>query len=405
MNDHPSVSETFVVTEAAAVRAAGVSVVGYALKPGAAGKPAAPIDLICHPPTVWRLGIMAARAPRIYWRVLRAARRHHISLKETTRLLLAEVHAEYAWRYLKESGVKHVHAHFLGRTADVAQALSQRLGCRWSATAHAADAYSPSEPALFKRRLGSASGIACANHRVEDAVAAQRPPTGVRTCVIRCGVDIPKLQSLRRRNGAEARHVMTIGRLVATKGHWTILEAAEQALTRDKSLRWTIIGGGELYEALRHDDRYLSLYPRLKLAGPMDHETALLQLARAALFVLPCEPGTRGDDDGIPVALMEAMALEVPVITTHVGGISELVSDRVNGFIVKPRDSKSLVAALNDALYDMDEHKLWEMQRAGAAKVESEFSAAREAVKLIEFLSQTTDSDNGVMRLPSAAPR
>lgn len=390
MSDHPSVSQTFVVTEAASVRATGVPVLGYALQRGSARHAAAPMDLVCPPPPTWRLALVAAKMPRRCCQVLLSAKRDHISLREAARLLLAEAHAQYAWPYVKDLQIKHIHAHFLGRTADVAQAIAQRLRCKWTATAHAADAYTPAEPALFRRRIDDVSGIVCANERVEKAIVRHASQDALTTRVIHCGVDVRMLQRIRKCDALDAPHVLTIARLVATKGHWTILQAAEDALTRDETLRWTIIGGGELYDALRADERYRALCPRLKLSGPMDHESALRQLAGASAFVLPCEPNAHGDSDGIPVALMEAMALGVPVITTDIGGIRELVVDRVTGFMVPPRDSTSILKALNTVLYDMHERELARIRSSALAKVLDEFSADREAAKLIEFLAQAT---------------
>jgi glycosyltransferase involved in cell wall biosynthesis len=204
---------------------------------------------------------------------------------------------------------------------------------------------------------------------------------------------MPTIQMTSNDERSEGRHVLTIGRLVATKGHWTILEAARAALERDETLRWTIIGGGELHEALRNDSRYRALHPRLMLAGPMDHSGALRKLSGASAFVLPCEPNERGDSDGIPVALMEAMALRVPVITTEVGGIGELVIDGVTGFIVPPRDSAALVRALSMVLYGMNRQKLERIRSSGLAKVQDAFSADTEASKLIEFIRSAAKVD------------
>jgi colanic acid/amylovoran biosynthesis glycosyltransferase len=391
LNDHPSVSETFVVTEAASVRDAGLPLVGYALRDGKAGEPAAPLDLVRQPPSMLRLVLSALRASGRSVRELWAAKRYRISLREAARLVLAEAHAEYALPSLKGLGINHVHAHFLGRTADVAQAISRRLECEWTVTAHAADGYTLREPALFRRRLDEVSGIACANGRVEAAIVRHASRKDLRTRVIHCGVDVPWLARLREDVPERVGHIVTIARLVATKGHWTILAAATEVLERDTTLRWTIIGGGELYDELRSDARYQALHPRLNLAGPMDHATALRQLASASVFVLPCEPNAGGDSDGIPVALMEAMAIGIPVITTNTGGISELVVNELTGLIVRPRDAASLGKALDRVLYELGEQKLDRIRAFGRARVASEFSTDREAAKLIEFIGCLTE--------------
>lgn len=388
MNEHPSVSETFVVTEAAAVTAAGVAVKGYALRRGDAGKPAAPLDLVCPPPHPWRLVATSARHPMACCRLVLRACRERIPIRETVRLLLAEAHAEYAWSRVEELGIAHVHAHFLGRTADVAAALSKRLKCQWTATAHASEAYTPSEPSLFRRRVAEVAGVACASRRVQNALLQHAPK--VLTTVIHCGVDLSALEAKVDAGSTRVRSIVTIARLVPTKGHWTILAAAERALAGDENLHWRVIGGGELYDELQADSRYQALHPRLFLTGPLDHDGAVQELADASAFVLPCEPDAVGDRDGIPVALMEAMALGVPVITTDTGGIGELVEDHRTGFIVPPGDADSLARALLLLLYDMNPTEVAEITRAAQIKVHDEFRADREALKLIEFVANAS---------------
>src|SRR5438105_4583526 len=96
MHEHPSVSQTFVVTEADALRTAGVHVVGYALKHGAAAKPAAEIDLICRPPSLRDLAQTLARQPLTVLAAFRQTRRNRLSRAEAPRALLAQLHTAYA---------------------------------------------------------------------------------------------------------------------------------------------------------------------------------------------------------------------------------------------------------------------------------------------------------------------
>jgi len=390
MIEHPSVSQTFVVTEAAAVQNAGMPVVGYALRRGQATQSAAPLDLICPPPTKMALVRAVVRSYRDCVRTLWRARKHRISLGEAARLLLAQAHAEIAWPRAEEAGVTHVHAHFLGRTADVSQALAAKLCCKWTATSHGGDAYAPAEVALLDRRLQDIAGVACANARVERELVRRAGNTHLMTRVVHCGVNLESLRFQPNGTSRRVRRLITVGRLVATKGHWTILDAAAQLLTRDASLEWTIVGSGQLSEALQGDPRYRALYPRLQLAGPLDHSAALQALDGACAFVLPCEEDAQGGSDGIPVALMEAMAVGVPVVTTSIGGIGELVVDGTTGFIVPPRDAASVVRALEWILYTDPESKLPDIRRSARARIEEDFNSRREAQKLLEFISEVS---------------
>lgn len=390
VNEHPSVTETFVVNEAAAVTELGVPVLGYALKRGAARRAAASLELI-SPPMGWgRLLLASLRNSPAIARAMWEARRYQLTARDLVRLLYAELHAAHAGRRSKEAGVVHVHAHFLGRTADVASSLAARLGCKWTATAHAADIYAPPEPALLRRRMRSVAGVACASRDIRNRVNGHAGPEGVTTALVRCGVDTSALKFASPRRSLHMPHLLTVGRLVPTKGHWTVLASAASLLSENPLLRWTIVGDGPMREQLVNDPRYRELEPRLHIAGSLNHSATLELMGDATGFILPCERSTTGDSDGIPVALMEAMALGVPVITTGVGGIPELVVHNETGFLVPPRDPTALTAAVRDLLYPTRAVELEHICGLARAKVEREFNLFREAETFIAFLQEHT---------------
>jgi glycosyltransferase involved in cell wall biosynthesis len=385
MNEHPSVSETFVVNEAAALKEMGVPVLSYALKRGTATRSAAPVDLLCDPPGPIRLLGSALTSPRAMIATLLAARKERRGLRDTLRLLLAEAHAAHIEQRVARAGITHVHAHFVARTADVAGALKKRLGIDWTATAHAGDIYAPTEPELLRRRIDDASAIACANEGLREAIQrlARRP---LETPIVHCGVNTRELPFRSVRPGAP--ELVTVGRLVPTKGYWTILEAAPRIMAADSELRWTLIGEGPLDGELRSDPRFRGLAPRMSLAGGLDHPETLALIERAAAFVLPCEAAPDGDSDGIPVALMEAMALGVPVITSVVGGIAELIVDDETGFLVPPGDANALAAAVQRVLDPQSSEVVDRVRAAAREKVEREFDLHGEAARLAELLQR-----------------
>jgi glycosyltransferase involved in cell wall biosynthesis len=384
MSEYPSVSETFIVNEAAAVNELGVPVVGYALRRGLAVRSAADVELICPPATRLQLAMAAIRnLPGLLAGVWQA-RHALLAPREMARLLFAFAHASYAAR--SSARVTHVHAHFLGRSADVASALAPRLGCKWTATAHASDVYAPVEPGLLRWRLRSIAAVACANRGVQRGVDRHAAPATVRTEIVHCGVDTRVLTSSAAWAPGDLPHIVTVGRLVATKGHWTILESAVSLMRRDDALRWTIAGDGPLYEQLTQDPRYLELSPRMTFTGAMDHAVVLDLVGKATVFVLPCEQGADGESDGIPVAVMEAMALGVPVVTTPIGGIPELVIPGENGFLVAPKDARGLTETLEKILYEALPSDIERIRDAARRKIELEFDLLCEAGVLIKLL-------------------
>jgi colanic acid/amylovoran biosynthesis glycosyltransferase len=385
MTDYPSVTQTFVANEAAAVNALGVPVAGYALTRGSASSSAAEIKLLCPPPTFVQLLAAALRGIPTFCGELWRARHDPLKPREMLRLLLGVAHARYVIRHIPAGTVTHVHAHFLGRTADVASTLADHLKCRWTATAHASDLYAPREPALLRRRLRSVSAVACANHGVR-AELGLRSPNPPRSQVIHCGVETRALRFTARLSRTDRPHVITVGRLVATKGHWTILAAAASFLHEHPTTRWTVVGDGPLRRELLDDPRTQALAGRLTFTGALDHERIMELVAGAAAFVLPCERNAAGESDGIPVAIMEALALGVPVITTAIAGIPELVVANETGFLVPPQDPKSLTTALERVLFEMPVTDLDRVRSAARRRVEMDFDLFTEAGRLITML-------------------
>lgn len=391
MHDYPSVSQTFVVTEAAELDRLGIPVVGYALHRGLAPRPAARVPLVGAPPS-WRQLAWAAlsAAPGLLALPWRAGARR-LSLREAARLVLAHLHATYALRQLPDEGVAHIHAHFLGRSADVAMLMAARLDCEWSATSHAGDAYSPTEPALLERRLATAAAVACASRSVQESVERHAAPRGVRTAVVHCGIDSSAVRLRSARPRAAEAHLVTVGRLVATKGHWTNLEAAASLMNRFPSLRWTVVGDGPLRDQLAMHARRLGLSRRFVFAGALAHDATVSLLRQADGFVLPCEQDERGGSDGIPVALMEAMAVGVPVVTAPVGGIRELVEPDETGFLVPSGDASAVVAAIEHILDEHQQPALECLRIAARTKIEREFDQSQQARVLIELLGPHLD--------------
>lgn len=384
MHEYPSVSQTFVAREAEAVRSKRVPVVGYALKKGQAGESSARVDLMCEPPSRVQLGLAALRTWKRVPCVVRRSWRYRLTLREVLRLGLAEAHAAYAVKSAQRLGVTHIHAHFLSRPADVASALAERIGCSWSATGHATDVYSPTEPHLLAARFDSASAIAGASEDIVRRIRSHLPDGETAIGLVRCGIDFSQLPEKPRTPGGT--RILTIGRLVPKKGHWTTVAAAAELLEERPELEWLVVGDGPLKAELLADPRVKRLSPRLRFLGSVDNSVALELLAGSTVFVLPCELDPTGDSDGIPVALMEAMALRVPVITTEVGGIPELVKAGDTGFIVRVNDPVHLSQTLDWVLAHSRTPEMDALRERAFDHVRDEFEIRAQATRLLELL-------------------
>ena len=223
-----------------------------------------------------------------------------------------------------------LHTHFAFRGASFARALAALTGSPRSVTTHANDLFTQ-ERHLPARLAGArVLTISAFNQRFlrERGVASE---------VSHCGVD-PAALTERAAQAAQADvpayDVAFVGRLVEKKGPLAFVEAVArlQAAT-DAPVRAVMVGDGPLLE----DCRRLAarLQSPVELVGACPPDRTLAVLSRARCLCLPARRDTGGDQDGIPVVLMEAMALGTPVVTTAVSGIPELVAPDA-GWVLDP---------------------------------------------------------------------
>jgi len=302
--------------------------------------------------------------------------------KHLRELLLA---IDLSDRLLRDAAVQHLHAHYAHGTATVAWLASLITGLSFSFTGHARDIYCEElNPAgLLGRKLRAARfAVTCteANRTVLQAIA---PTTPVHRLYHGLNADFARL--LQDAAGGPppggTLRILGVGRLVAKKGFDVLLEAAALLRRRRVPVAVTIVGpdGGHAGD-LRRQIGELGLEDVVELPGPSD-QAGLRDAYRAAtVFCLPCRILDDGDRDGIPNVLMEAMACRVPVVSTRISGIPELVADGANGLLVPPNDAEALAAALqrlhqDPALADR-------LARAGQATVAHRFDGDHLASQL-----------------------
>lgn len=387
VNEYPTVSETFVYREIDALRATGATVHVFPLRVRSAATGAAPAHLLRPLDLRGRLAIalpvLAAGLPAVVRELLRSVLR--LNPREWSREVYAAVWAAALLGSLRRAGVEpdFLHAHFLARCTDVARYVELLTGgsLRFSATAHAGEVYGRQQPWLLRHRVESARGVVGVSHHILERVRAIRP--AVPATIVRCGV-VPEEAPV-----AEPPPVFTVvsvGRLVPQKGLGTCVDAA--ALLRDRGLGfdWVIVGEGPLRGDLEDAIRRHGLTGQVRLLGARTSDQTLEQIAHAHCFVLPCQAGPNGETDGIPVALMEAMASGVPVVSSPVAGVPELVEDGVTGLMVPSRDPFALADAVERLAADAALRE--RLGQAGRRQVAENFNLHVEVHRLVEAFGQ-----------------
>jgi glycosyltransferase involved in cell wall biosynthesis len=251
---------------------------------------------------------------------------------------------------LHRERIAHLHAHFASEPAALAALAARLAGVPFSISAHAKDIYL-SNPEHLRRKLAAASfTVTCTEHN--RAHLAELAPDA-RVVRMYHGVDCERLRRTRR-DGATGRPplVLGVGRLRAKKGFATLVAACARLRDAGIALRCQIVGYGPERDALAAQIADLGLEGVVELTGKLDHDDVVRRYADADVFVLPCRVDDDGDRDGIPNVLLEAMAMELPVVSTRVSGIPELLEDGRNGLFVEPDDVAALAAAIARLLGD-----------------------------------------------------
>jgi glycosyltransferase involved in cell wall biosynthesis len=279
-----------------------------------------------------------------------------------------------------------IHAHWGTYPSTAAWTLAKMLNKPFGFTCHAHDIFIDDQ--LLKEKIeGAAVPVTISNYNVDWLTRHATPLARERLEVVHCGVDLSALPF--RRDGREPGLIVAVGRLDPIKGFDVLIGALAELHKSGRAFRCRVIGEGAERPALEAMIARDGLGAHVELAGARPQAEVRAALYAAHVFALPSVVAADGNRDGIPVALMEAMAAGAPSVSTFVSGIPELIEPDRCGLLVPPGN----VAALADALARLlDDPTLCDALAAEARrKVEREFDAAREAKKLLGFFEGALD--------------
>lgn len=384
----PRLSQTFVLNEILALERLGVPLQIFSVKDpggepvhGAVGQVRAHVSYLSlrrHWRTVLPANYRLARQqPKLYFGcLLRAA--GYFRWGALKRFFLAPYLAEL----LRERPVGHLHAHFATAPALVAMFTHWLTGIPYSFTAHARDIYVDQKPRILRAEMKFADGVVTISEYNRRFLSTEICPRA--NGKVRCIYNGLNLQDFRFQpciSQTEPPVILSVGRLIEKKGFVDLLLACDILRRRGQAFQVEIIGSGPWEDLLRTQTSRLRLQERVTFLGAQPQEVVRKALHRATVFALPCIISGRGDRDGIPTVLMEAMASGTPVICTSVSGIPELIESGRDGLLVPPGNPSLLADALEHLLNGPELRE--KLARAARAKIETRFSieASAEALR------------------------
>ncbi|WP_432494365.1 glycosyltransferase [Kineococcus auxinigenes] len=405
VSQYPTTSHTFIETEVEALRARGIEVHTFSVRPSPPEQqrsersrrealrttallgrgPAAITDvasgaLQLGPRAVLAGAGLAARSGR----TARSRAWQAFYLPEAL-LLLSE---------LRSRGVRHLHVHFANNSADVARLVVRMgravdgpdAGWRWTLSMHGPTEFESVDAHDLPAKIRSADAVACISDFCRSQLMRHSDPTHWdKLHLVRMGVDADRFADASSERAARPPgplRVLFVGRLVPEKGPSVLLEAVARLrhLEGPDAVRVRVVGSGPLEQELRDRARQLGLQDSIELLGALPNEELPQQYRWADVFCLPSFA------EGVPVVLMEAMATALPVVTTVIAGIPELVRDGVSGVLVPPGRADALADGLLLLARDADLRR--RAGAAGRARVTEEFDPGLNADRLVRALTR-----------------
>ena len=253
---------------------------------------------------------------------------------------------------IKKLQIRHIHAHFANYPTDIAVTVSRLSSIPFSFTAHANDIYVT--PIGLQKKINEATFVTtCTEYNKKWLDTITAPAERSKIYLIYHGVNLNYWLFRQLELVGKPVRILTIGRLVEKKGMIYLLKAVHLLLQRGISVQLHIVGKGAEEACLKHYCRQFGLEQVIIFMGWQNPAQIKELYVHSDIFVLPSVVASNGDRDGIPNVVLEAMSVGIPVISTPVSGIPEVIQNDINGLLVSERDSEQLANAISLLVSDI----------------------------------------------------
>ncbi len=296
------------------------------------------------------------------------------SLRDILRVIYHFLEAGYLFTLLKDDSIDHIHSHFLTGPTTIAFFLSKYLDVPFSFTMHASLIFI--DPIMLRTKLiNCKKAVTISRYNKHYLLVKYGHALEEKIIVIHCAIDLQSFR-LQQKGKYHPPIILSIGQITERKGFRYLLEACAILKNKGVNFRCCIVGDviisdGE-QQVLEQKMKSLELSEVVSFLGRQPQEKIKDYLQDASIFTLPSIITDSGMREGIPVVLMEAMAMKLPVVSTKTVGIPELIENGKEGLLVEEKNQVDLANALEYLLNNEDKRKLMGYQ--GRKKVEHEFN-------------------------------
>ncbi len=384
--EYPRATDTFIQREVAGLRADGFEVETFAVRRPGSEHLTGPEQRDGQATTTYLLELARSstvatahlsaimKRPAAYLRGLGLAwRTKRPGIRGAVFQLIYFAEAVILADELQRRKLDHIHNHFGDSSCTVAMLASEVGGIPYSFTLHGSGIFFEAKTWRLDQKLDRAAFCAAISHftRSQAAIFAA-PETLANIHLIHCGVEPAKLHPVTHDGPAE--RLIFVGRVVEQKGLGILFDALDLLAQRGQVLNLTVVGDGPDRDKLERKAHNQGLGARVDFVGSKSQAEVTELLGEADIFVLPSYA------EGVPVVVMEALGSAVPVVSSFVGGLPEVVDDGKTGFLVRPGDPVQLADRIEQLAADPDLRQ--RMGLAGRAKIVDDFDSAKEAARL-----------------------
>lgn len=403
-SEYPSRSHTFIRREINELRRRGASIDVYALRRPKRENLISELDhqefqqtVSIFPVKPWQLilvhGKMFFQKPLRYLHTLKTALGHHLpGAKNTLWSLFQFAEGILLAHHLQQKPVQHLHIHFANAGANVGMIACTYLQLGWSMTLHGTSCFDYPWGPLLGSKLEKCTFANCISYfGLSQAFRAVGPQHWHKLFVSRCGIELDAVNLAKSNQANYQKHhsiirIISVGRLHVEKGYPVLINAFADALKALPDMELVLLGDGPYRNELEAYVREKGIMEKVIFRGAVPEQTVLEEMVKADIFALSSFM------EGIPIVLMEAMILEIPVIAPRLAGIPELVIDKENGLLFDPAHASQMAEHIIELAQNKEKRTRY--GAAGKQKVLVEFTIEKGVENLWQRFLTLPNSKN-----------
>lgn len=310
--------------------------------------------------------------------------RQYETFSDRKRTILHFLGGIYFAHLAQTHDVKHIHAHFAVLSTTISMVVSRMLRIPYSFTAHSACF---AERIILPDKIEGAKFIASiSNYTSAFLIDQSRDPASARDKIhiVHCGIPVTDFTPPGHRVSVDPPTILSVAYLIECKGMGYLIDACHLLKERGIPFRCVIVGDGPLYNQLNQQISDRNLQEEVSMPGRIFQEDLKQYLHQADIFAMACNHEKSGIVDGIPVVFMEAMATEIPCVSTTVSGIPDLIEHGVTGLLVDQKNAPAFADALQCLILNKDLRRA--MGTASRKKIIEEFNIETTAGQMAELI-------------------